>query len=108
MNIEEEYSSVIDVNTGAMISLPDELDGFTISEHHILDLTEAIRQYALLAIPIKPLCREDCTGVCPSCDQNLDLDGRDCLPHESDPRWAKLQELVLTNEIPLSGRERKK
>ena len=63
--IEEEYFPVIEVNSGAPLSPPDEPGSFTIDKHHILDLTEAIRQYALLAIPMKPLCREDCAGLLP-------------------------------------------
>jgi len=63
--IEEEYFPVIEVSSGAPLSPPDEPGSFIIDEHHVLDLTEAIRQYALLAMPMKPLCREDCTGLSP-------------------------------------------
>ena len=63
LNIEEEYLPTLDIISGAWLPLPEESACFTIDEHHALDLTEAIRQYALLAIPIKPLCREDCAGL---------------------------------------------
>jgi uncharacterized protein len=66
-NIEEEYFPVIDVNSGTPLEVPDEPGGFMIDEHHILDLEEAIRQNALLAVPMKPLCREDCAGLCTQC-----------------------------------------
>jgi uncharacterized protein len=66
VNFEEEYFPVIDVVSGSSLALPDEPGCFTIDEHHILDLTEAVRQYALLAIPMKPLCRQDCAGLCPT------------------------------------------
>ena len=108
MTIEEEYFPVIDVNTGSTLSLPDEPGGFTIDEHHILDLTEAIRQYALLAIPMKPLCRENCAGICSRCGRNLNLGDCACPTGEVDPRWAKLNELVLTGDISLNGKEGKK
>jgi len=42
---------------------PDEAGCFTIDEHQVIDLTEAVRQYALMAVPMKPLCREDCAGL---------------------------------------------
>ncbi len=96
LNIEEEYFPIIDVSSGTPLSLPGELGSFTIDEHHVLDLTEAIRQYALLAVPMKPLCREDCAGLCPGCGRNLNQGGCDCPPQEADPRWAKLKNLVLT------------
>jgi len=63
INIEEEYFPITDIVSGASLPLPEEPGSFTIDEHHVIDLTEAIRQYALLAIPMKPLCREDCAGL---------------------------------------------
>ena len=63
LNIEEEYFPVLDILSGASLPSPDEPGSFTIDEHQVLDLTEAVRQYALMAIPMKPLCREDCAGL---------------------------------------------
>ncbi len=65
LNIEEEFFPTTDVLTGTSLPSPDDPDSFTIDENNILDLTEAIRQYTLLAMPMKPLCREDCVGLCP-------------------------------------------
>jgi uncharacterized protein len=93
LDIEEEYFPTIDVVSGAPLPLPDEFSYFTIDEHHELDLTEAIHQYALLAIPMKPLCGEDCAGLCPSCGHNLNLGACDCLPQGADPRWSELSKL---------------
>ena len=90
LNIEEEYFPTTDVVTGVSMPLPDEPGCFTIDENNILDLTEAIRQYALLAIPMKPLCREDCAGLCPNCGQNLNQGPCDCLPQETNPQWSTL------------------
>lgn len=63
LSIEEEYFPILDVSSGASLELPDEPGCFTINEQHILDLTEAVRQYGLMTIPMKPLCREDCVGL---------------------------------------------
>ena len=94
LDIEEEYFPTVDVVSGAFLPLPDESGCFTIDEHHTLDLTEAICQYALLAIPMKPLCREDCAGLCPSCGQNLNNGPCDCPPPGMDPRWSELSKLL--------------
>ena len=99
LNVEEEYFPTIDVVSGASTPLPDEPGCFTIDEHHVLDLAEAIRQYALLAIPMKPLCREDCAGLCPSCGHNLNQGPCDCSPQEVDPRWSKL---TLTSDVSVN------
>lgn len=63
LNILEEYFPVLNISSGAPLPPPDEPDSFTIDEHHVLDLTEAVRQYGLIAIPMKPLCRKDCIGL---------------------------------------------
>ena len=94
LKIEEEYFPTIDVSSGVPVSLPDELGSFTIDGHHVIDLTEGIRQHALLAIPMKPLCREDCAGLRPDYGCNLNLGACDCLSQEIDPRWSKLKKLV--------------
>jgi len=93
INLEEEYYPTADVDTGAPLAAPDEPGSFTIDENHILDLTEAVRQYALLAIPMKPLCKENCAGLCPFCGQNLNRGPCGCPLKSADPRWAELSKL---------------
>ena len=93
LKIEEEYFPTVDVVSGASLAIPDEPGLFTIDENHELDLTEAVHQYALLAVPMKPLCRQDCAGLCPVCGQNLNLGECKCPPQAADPRWAKLKEI---------------
>jgi uncharacterized protein len=85
LGIEEEYLATTDVVTGARLSLPEEPDYLTIDERYVLDLNEAIRQYMLLAIPMKPLCGEGCAGLCPDCGHNLNEGACDCLSKEVDP-----------------------
>jgi uncharacterized protein len=94
LRFEEEYFPSTDIISGAPLAIPDEPGCFTIDEHHILDLTEAIRQYALLAIPMKPLCREKCAGLCAGCGCNLNLETCHCSTQKTDPRWAQLTALV--------------
>ncbi len=98
LNIEEEYFPTTDVVSSASLPLPEELGCFTIDEHHVLDLTETIHQYALLAIPMKPICHEDCAGLCPNCGHNLNQGPCDCLLQRTEPRWSELTKLVLAND----------
>ena len=98
LEIEEEYFPVVDAITGASLPRPDDPERFNIDEHNILDLTEAIRQYALLAIPMKPLCHQDCAGLCPTCGQNLNRSNCDCPPKPVDPRWSALSKLISSDE----------
>lgn len=97
LNIEEEFLATIDVASGAPLPLPNEPGCFTIDENHIIDLTEAIRQYALLTIPMKPLCREDCSGLYPACDDNLNQLPCHYPSQPVDPRWSELTKLFVDN-----------
>jgi len=100
LNIEEEYFPTTDVGSGASLPLPDEPGCFTIDEHCVLDLAEAIRQYVLLAIPMKALCREDCAGLCPNCGHNLNHGPCECPSQMVDPRWSKL--LALASDVSVN------
>ena len=89
--IEEEYLPEVDVNTGARLNFPDELsENFFIDPTHILDLSEAIRQYFGLSMPLKPVCREDCKGLCLTCGADLNEVDCSCDKVIRDPRWGAL------------------
>ena len=60
---EEEFLPISDVSGDLAISSVEQSEGFTINSKNILDLSELIRQYMLLNLPMKPLCRPDCPGI---------------------------------------------
>ena len=92
LKLEEEYVPSIDVASGA--PLPSaESDSFFIDEHHVIDLTEVVRQYALLAVPMMPLCRENCADLGSSRGRDLNRERGDCSVPTTDPRWSELTEL---------------
>jgi uncharacterized protein len=92
VSFEEEFFPRTDINTGAPIDVP-EADAFTIDDRHMLDLTEATRQYALVALPLAPLCKQDCAGLCPQCGTNWNREKCDC-EAPLDERWAALGSLL--------------
>ena len=57
-----------------------------------LDMIPLLHEQVLLNLPMKPLCRPDCKGLCPRCGVNRNQGSCDCVP-ESDPRWSALSEL---------------
>ncbi|MGQ9631688.1 MAG: YceD family protein [bacterium] len=61
-----------------------------------IDLMEEARQNILYAIPMKPLCKEDCRGICPRCGANLNTDECTCAP-EADTPFAALRGLCAKN-----------
>lgn len=67
---------------------------YVVSEGGWLDLTPLLREQAWLAIPIKPLCRPDCKGLCPQCGTNLNIESCTCDNTRIDPRLALLKDLL--------------
>jgi uncharacterized protein len=61
-------------------------------EGDLLDLEPALRDAVVLALPLQPVCREDCPGLCPQCGVRLDADPEHG-HHVVDPRWAALRQL---------------
>jgi len=59
-----------------------------------LDVIDLLREQFQLALPMKPLCREDCKGLCPECGTNLNRASCECAPHWEDPRLAALKGLL--------------
>lgn len=93
VTLEDVFTPTLDIVTGQAITPEEEDQALWIDEHHLLDLSEVLRQYVLVALPMHPLCRADCRGLCPVCGQNLNEGFCDCKP-EPDPRWAKLAALL--------------
>jgi uncharacterized protein len=70
VDLEEEFRPSIHVVTGAPLEAPED-DALRIDEHHMLDMTEAARQYIETALPFQPLCSPTCRGLCVVCGTNL-------------------------------------
>jgi uncharacterized protein len=58
-----------------------------------VDLEPMLRDALTLALPLHPLCREECPGLCARCGRRLDVGSCDCFEEETDPRWAELDAL---------------
>ena len=59
----------------------------------LLDLRPLVRDAVLLELPIAPLCRPDCAGLCPTCGADRSDGPCGCPPVAADPRWAALDVL---------------
>ena len=57
-----------------------------------IDIEPLVREAVLLELPLAPVCREDCAGLCPQCGEDRNVVACSCQP-ATDPRWAALDEL---------------
>jgi len=63
----------------------------------MIDLSALMREETLLALPSRPLCREECRGLCAQCGTNLNLETCSCQPAWRDPRLAILSTLRVSS-----------
>ena len=60
-----------------------------------LDLGAVLWEQFVLALPVKPLCSENCLGICPQCGANLNKDACGCDRSSLDPRLEVLRRLKV-------------
>jgi uncharacterized protein len=58
-----------------------------------VDLSPLVREAMILALPTRPLCREDCPGLCPHCGANRGANPCGCREDSTDPRLAMIRSL---------------
>lgn len=63
-----------------------------------LNLAGLLWEEFSLALPVKPLCRPECAGLCPICGGNLNETRCACAREEGDPRLATLRGLVISDK----------
>ena len=77
----------------------EELTFFYVQDDAV-DLLDSVRDAIVLDLPLSPLCRPDCLGICPQCGDKLEG-----VPHDhvtTDHRWSALEGLLeSTNNDPL-------
>ncbi len=59
-----------------------------------INLAPALFAEIYLELPMQPLCKPDCRGLCPVCGVNLNTSSCSCSEDTIDPRWEKLKYLV--------------
>ena len=55
-----------------------------------INITDDVREFALLSVLMKKLCSENCKGLCYKCGKNLNMEQCMCSTKEIDPRWKPL------------------
>lgn len=87
----------------------EEEDTFSL-EGDLLDLEPVLRDAVVLSLPLQPVCRDDCPGLCPECGVRLADDPEHRHEQAVDIRWAALQGLAESmrdggeqDDVPRNG-----
>lgn len=71
----------------------DDVDNLSLDAKEI-DLTKRVEEALYVAVPMRPLCREDCLGLCPHCGIDLNKQRCACKSEATDPRWQVLKKII--------------
>lgn len=92
--VELSYHPIEELNKEELVELKsDEMD-VDFYRKGLIETEDIVRDQILLSIPMKPLCSEDCKGLCHICGTDLNEFSCGCTTKETDPRMAVLQTLL--------------
>ena len=75
------------------LSLKDEDLDVSFYDEPDLAVAPLVEERIQIAVPMKPLCREDCRGLCPRCGHDRNQSECGCEEQSMDPRWEALKKL---------------
>ena len=90
LDFREEYTPADETEPGSRKELSgDQMDiGFYVGEE--IDLAGIVKEQVLLEVPMKPLCKNDCRGLCSKCGADINMQTCNCKDDHIDPRLAPL------------------
>jgi len=93
----DEFTQLLSIDFADLYNfsrqVTDESD-LIVPEDGMLDMVPSIREEMLVAIPLKPLCRQDCKGLCPLCGENRNTVQCNHIQESIDPRLESLKALL--------------
>jgi uncharacterized protein len=96
--ITSELNFVVDLAGGSEEARSEEEGYFVVDPSSAsFEIDHLVREVIILSLPLKPLCSEDCKGLCPVCGIGLNSSQCKCVREESDPRWDQLKGLSKKN-----------
>ncbi|GLW06079.1 hypothetical protein Misp01_12090 [Microtetraspora sp. NBRC 13810] len=84
-------------------SAEDAAEDDQILDGDLLDLEPTFRDAVVLALPLSPVCQDDCPGLCTECGIRLADAGPDHRHDKVDARWARLQGLISEHDNDQEG-----
>lgn len=93
------YTTVLEIEeTIGLAGRPRPGITYTLTEEGWFDPLPLLREQIWVNLPMKPLCRPDCRGICPECGANLNLEPCRCGEERIDPRLAPLAQFLHQTE----------
>ncbi len=85
----KSFNYPLKFKTDEVFALPEDLN-------HLPDLEPALKELVVLNLPFRPLCAENCRGICPHCGKDLNVESCHCQQQADEVRWNALKKLKET------------
>lgn len=73
---------------------PEEM-GVSLLQDDEINLLDTVQEQVIMAFPLRPLCRDDCKGLCPYCGADLNQGSCQCSPPLSNSKFAALKDFKV-------------
>lgn len=94
-DLSSDLDFVIDLSGNSAGVKSEEEDYFFVdSNATFFEIDDLVREAIILSLPLKPLCSEDCKGLCPICGTDLNRSQCSCVKEKTDSRWDQLKGLL--------------
>jgi len=90
LDFREEYTPADETELERDQELSDDELDISFYKGEEIDVTGIVKEQVLLEIPMKPLCNDDCRGMCSRCGADLNVQSCNCKEDHIDPRLAPL------------------
>ena len=90
LNFREEYIPADETELESDQELSDDELDISFYKGEELDLAGIVNEQVLLEVPMKPLCNNDCRGICSRCGTEMNVQSCNCKDDHIDPRLAPL------------------
>ncbi len=104
VTFSRELPEIVDEEDGAELELSAEEMGLIPFSGDEIDLREAIQEQVVMALPLRPLCRPDCLGLCPQCGADLNREKCGCEAPVFNSKLGSLREFKINSDENGSGR----
>ncbi len=98
LTFSKDQPIVTEEDTDQEIELSAEEMGLIPYTGEDIDLREAIQEQVIIALPLQPLCRPDCRGLCPQCGADLNRETCNCQPPVFNNRFGNLKDIKIERD----------
>jgi uncharacterized protein len=95
LSLERDFAFVLKPEPTSGADRADRDEALAFYRGDEIDLSPLLSEEMLLALPTRPLCRDECSGLCPQCGIDRNAGSCDCAAHWTDPRLQVLQSLKI-------------